>query len=131
MTLPVIFAGRRAAESLMTDTCVVRRKSTGAGTDPVTGAPIDTWTTLYEGPAKRQSEAQYEVTPDVGESLRTVQRYLAHFPVGAFLPSVGDVIEWTACPQDPDRVGSKDRIVGRFNKTYATAMRVYVEQEVP
>jgi len=115
----------------MADTCVVRRKQAGAGTDPETGAPVDAWVPVYTGQAKRQSEAQYEVTPDVGESLRTVQRYLAHFPVGAFLPNVGDVIEWTACPQDPDRVGSKDRIVGRFNKTYATAMRVYVEQEVP
>jgi hypothetical protein len=129
MTLPAIYSGRAAAERLMVDTCTVRRITPGE--DPVTGAPTDTATVVYTGQAKRQSEAQYEITPDVGDSLRTVQRYLAHFPVGAFLPDVGDVIEWTACPQDPDRVGTKDRIVGRFNKTLATAMRVYVEQEVP
>ncbi|GMA26196.1 hypothetical protein GCM10025864_39550 [Luteimicrobium album] len=130
MRAPSLTRHRANAEALMIDTCTVRR-IVGSTEDPTTGAPVDTYEDVYQGKAKRQSEAQYEVTPDIGEAVFTVQRYLAHFPVGAFLPNVGDVIEWTACPEDPLRAGTKDRIVGRFNKSLATAMRVYVEQVVP
>ena len=130
MTLPVIFAGRRNAESLMLDTCTVRRKGTTTTPDPETGAPIPVWDVVYTGKAKRQSQTLEPNTTDVGESLRTTVRYQAHFPVGAFVPQVGDVIEWTACPLDPDRVGTRDRVLSPFAKSLATAMRLDVEQEV-
>jgi len=119
---------RQHAESLMLDTCMVTRP-TADYTDPITGEITPgSPTVLYTGKARRQSYQSYEQAPNVAEHTFTVQRYQAHFPVGAFEPQPNDVVTWTACPNDPDRVGTKERIVGGFAKTYATAMRLFVEE---
>lgn len=120
---------RADAESLMVDTCVVRRL-VGVTTDPETAAEVETWVDIYTGPAKSQTYEAHEANPDAGGHEFTTQRYAAHFPVGAFTPQVGDVIEWTACRHDPALVGTRDRITSLLNKAWATAMRCGVDRGV-
>lgn len=120
--------GRRRAERCMVDTCVVTRV-TGETTDD-DGAVVVTREQVYEGKAKRQTYEGYEQTPNSGGHTFTVQRYSTHFPVGSFKPQVGDLIEWVACPMDPDREGTQDRITALFNKSLATAQRVFVDELV-
>lgn len=121
--------GRAIAESLMIDSCVVRRL-TGTTIDPDTAAIVEVWADVYTGNAKSQTYEGYETNPDAAGHQVTQQRYAVHFPVGAFVPQVGDVIEWTACTHDPALVGSQERITGLFNKSFATAMRVFVDRSV-
>lgn len=82
------------------------------------------------GPAKRQAARSQERNPEAAGVTFTTQRYEDHFPVGAFKPRVGDLVKWTSCPNDPDRVGTVDRITAKFEKTNATAMRLPVETGV-
>src|SRR5690606_6621097 len=91
---------RVEAEALMLDTCTVTRKG-AAVTDPATGIVTTPTTTVYTGKAKRQTYEGYEAERDVAGHSATVQRYAAHFPVGSFLPAVGDEITWTASVHDP------------------------------
>lgn len=121
--------GRFLAEQQMLDECIVRRL-TGTTVDPETAVETPTWVVLYEGRAKCQTYEGYESNTDGGGHQFTQQRYAAHFPVGAFKPEVGDVVEWTACRLDPDLLGTKDRITALFNKSFATAMRVSVDRGV-
>lgn len=121
-----LLEGRRLAESLMTDTCKVERPDRSQPRDPITNEhPL---VTVYEGRAKSQTYEGYESTRDIGAHLRTEQRYRADFPVGSFRPEVGDVITWLTSQDDPDLVGVKDRITAPFNKSKATAMRVFVDR---
>ena len=117
---------RAHADSLMPDTCTVSRAS--GERDPRTGEPVRT--EVYSGRAKRQSYESYEQSPEAGNHLFAVQRYSAHFPVGSFEPAPDDLIVWTASVHDPDLPGTRDRITGLFNKSFATAQRVFVEEVV-
>ncbi len=126
MRSPMTPGRRRRAEALMLDTALVERL-VGATTDPETGDVTDTYETVYEGPAKRQTYEPYEQTPEAGGSEFTVQRYAAHFPVGAFVPEVGLRVTWTASRLDPNLVGKVDRVVALLHKTAATAYRLGVE----
>lgn len=127
---------RRRAEALMIDRCIVTRAA--GDKDELTGAypqvqvyPDPQWPDTHRhkaGPAKSQTYEAYEQTPESAGHSSTVQRYRADFPVGAFQPEVGDVIEWTRCPLDPAREGVKERITAPFNKTLATAQRVFVDR---
>lgn len=124
-------AGREWALSLMTDECVVRRL-VGVTTDPETGHDVEDWEQVYPAPddpdavgvAKSQTSAAQEGTVDAAGREFTAQRYRADFPVGSFVPQVGDVIEWTACEHDPHLVGVRERITALLNKSHATAQRV-------
>lgn len=120
-----LYEGRRMAESLMLDSCTVTRADPDGDPDPWGGEPR---TTVYTGRAKSQTFQAYEQTPQSGEAQITVQRYYVHFPVGAFVPQVDDVIEWTSCPLDPSRVGTKERVTAPFSKTLATATRVSTDR---
>lgn len=121
--------GRRAAERLMLDTVLVVRLTDGPD-DPLTGAPTKTELVLYSGKAKRQTYEAYEENPVAGGHRFTVQRYSVHFPVAAFRPLPGDLIRWVESVMDPDLPGSTDRVTGLFNKSFATSMRVYVDETV-
>ncbi len=124
--LGALSEGRRLAESLMVDTCVVTREDPNAEPNPVTG--VVPRVTVYTGRAKSQTYEAYEQTPESAGQRVTVQRYATHFPVGSFRPMVDDVVEWTDCPMDPSRVGIRERITAPFSKTLATAQRVFVDR---
>lgn len=118
--------GQQYAREAMIDTCKVTRSVPDAPADELTGQRPSV--VVYSGPAKSQTRDTYEQNPEAGAHTYTVQRYRADFPVGAFEPRVGDVIEWTACPLDPDMVGVCERVTAPFGKTFKTAMRLPVER---
>ena len=124
----VTMAGRRASLATMIDTCIVERV-TGETTD-ADGNVTTTYVTVYAGPAKRQTYEAQESSPEAGGATYTVQRYADHLPLDGWAaggPRVGDVVTWTDCPLDPERVGTKDRVVALLHKTAATAYRLGVE----
>lgn len=118
--------GQQYAREAMIDTCVVTRTDFNSPVDELTG--LRPAVTVYSGMAKSQARDAYEQNPEAGGHTFTVQRYRADFPVGAFVPQVGDVIEWTDCPLDPDMVGVRERVTAPFGKTFKTAMRLPVER---
>lgn len=124
-----IAAGRRAAERLMVDACIVRRPGETT-TDPDTGEPTTPMSEVYSGQAKVQTYEAQEANPEVGEAVKTVQRYTVHVPVGSFAPEVGDVVEITAAAMDAQLVGRRYRVAALLHKSLATAYRLGVEEEV-
>lgn len=146
MTPTSLKHARRRAERLMVDACTVTRTRKDSHGEPIATTvagvviverdqvyPDPTWPDDHpwkHGPAKRQAARSQEQNPEAGGVTFTTQRYEDHFPVGAFSPAVGDLIEWKSCPNNPDRVGTVDRITAQFEKTSATAMRLPVETGV-
>ena len=119
---------RRAAESLMTASCQVYRK-TGTRRD---GARIVAlWELVYEGRAKMQTYEGHERT--VGgatDSTAVEQRSAIHVPVGAFRPMPGDVARLTSST-DPLMVGRLWRITQQYPvKEHATAYRAFIDELV-
>jgi len=123
-----VVAGRRIAESLMLDAATVT--STSRTIDQTTGAEVIVKTPVYTGRVKIQSGATQESTPEAGGATITVQRSEAHFPVGAFVPAVGQVITITAAALDPLMVGLVFRVVALLHKSAGTAYRLSVEEVV-
>jgi len=114
---------RRAAESLMVDTCTVCPVT---GVNESTGAPT-LGTAVYTGKCKVQTTQAQEANPEAGGATYTVQRYAVHVPVGAFVPVVGHVVTITAAALDAGLVGRQYRVVALLHKTLATAQRLAVE----
>lgn len=123
--LPVVEAGRRAAERRMTDTVRITRTDPDQ-VDELTGRGVDV--TVYEGRAKVQGYTAYETRAEVAGATVVIQRSGLHLPVGAYRMRVGDVVEVTATATDPFLVGRRYRIAQEAPmKTHATAYRVYVD----
>lgn len=122
-----LMRGRRKAEALMFDKCIIRRV-TGETTDRETGKVVPVYADMYTGKCKIQSYEGYEQEKDtVGTSL-TMQRMSCHLPVGAYRINVGDIVEITESRLDPLLVGRKFRITNEAPfKTLATAYRVFVD----
>jgi len=123
-----VLAGRAAAERNMLDTCTVHTEARAV--DQTTGAEVVSSTTLYTGRVKIQSGATQESTPEAGGATLTVQRSEAHFPVGAFVPAVGQVVTVTAAALDPLMAGLTFRVVALLHKSAATAYRLAVTEVV-
>lgn len=121
-------AGRREAEALMLDSCTIRRV-----VDVLTdadGNDIAVYESVYAGRCKVQTYEPYERSPESGGRTVVVQRYSVHVPVGAgpFLP--GDVITITASRFATHAVGATYRVAGLHEKTFQTAQRLLVDEEV-
>jgi len=123
-----LIEGRKLAESLMLDTCTVHTEAKSI--DQNTGAEVIVKTPVYTGRVKIQTGATQESTPEAGGATLTVQRSEAHFPVGAFVPAVGQVITITAAALDPLMVGLVFRVVALLHKSAGTAYRLSVEEVV-
>jgi len=124
----VTLRGRAAAERNMLDTATVT--STSRTIDQTTGAEIVTSTQAYTGRCKIQSGATQESTPEAGGATITVQRSEVHFPVGAFVPAIGQVVTITAAALDPLMVGLVFRVVALLHKSAGTAYRLAVTEVV-
>lgn len=124
----VLARGRAAAEALMTDTCVIRRR-TGVTTDDSTGQTIDTWLTVYTGVCKIQETRAQGRRTDAGEVSVVVVRRELHLPVATSTGvQRGDEATITASTGDDDLVGRVLRVHDLAEKTYATARRLGVEE---
>lgn len=117
--------GRRAAESLMKDSCTITAAAAG-DPDPITGEVPRT--TVYQGPCKVQSYNAQESNPEAAGAVFTVQRYRVDVPVGAYRPQIGDEVTMGAVTFDPNLTDRKYRVVALLHKTAATAYRLAVEE---
>jgi hypothetical protein len=132
MTSPgaMIAGGRALAESQMQDTSTIKRASDETTIDPSTGLPTTTWTTIYSGKCKIQSDSVQAVNPTSGDHSYTVDRLSVHVPVSATGVQVGDQVEITDSALDAANMGRKFRVASMFRKTFATAQRLPVEEVV-
>lgn len=129
--------GRRLAESLMVDECIIRRQS-GLATDPATGAVTPAYTTVYpsvqdiangnKGKCKVQTFTNRELLKNGGQYEFVVQRYEVQIPVAAVGVNVNDEALITSSAHDPELPGRAYRIVGLMNKSLGTARRLGVEE---
>jgi len=136
VALAVVLAGRRAAERLMTDRCVIRRP-VGEETDPVTFEVRPVYETVYgpdiepyRGRCKLQTYEAHEATPVVVGATQVVQRSRIDLPVGAYRTAPGDVSVMVEA-DDPLLVGKAFRLVQEYPvKSHATAYRVFVDDAI-
>jgi hypothetical protein len=121
----VLARGQAAAESGMTDTCVIKRKTgetTGAG-----GVITPTWTTLYTGQKCRVQVVirRPGIGQDTGEAYRVIEHREVQLPMSVTGLQEGDSIQVTTSA-DPDLVGRVYTVRDVLAKTHATARRVTV-----
>lgn len=122
-----IAAGRRAAEALMVDTCVITY-ITSTSTDDLTGLVTDQRATRYTGPCRIQAPAAQGQRDDVGEVTVTVLRLQLQLPtVGSEAVDRGDQVVVTASV-DPALLGRTWVVRDLAHKTHATARRMTIEE---
>ena len=124
----VLARGRAAAERLMTDTCVIRRK-TGTVTDPGTGKITPVYAQVYAGKCRVQQASANPGDTTAGDAeLLMVPRVLS-LPVSSS-PGVraGDEVAMTGSQYDPDLATRRFVIRGEFAKSHATARRLGIEE---
>jgi hypothetical protein len=115
--------GQAAAERNMVDACVVKHKSgetTGAG-----GVVTPTYSTLYTGKCRVQSNALTRQGSDIGEAYVIVERHEVQLPMSVTGLQEGDQITITASG-DADLVGRVFTVRDVLRKTHLTARRVTV-----
>lgn len=119
-------AGRRRAESLMVDECIIRRPTGDVETEGYTVTSVSE--EVYAGKCKVGSDRPHETGVTVGgSSTVTTQRHLLHLPVASGPFHVGDVATITAAPMQPNLVGNVYRIAGPDERSIQTAQRMYVD----
>jgi hypothetical protein len=126
---PALARGRAAAESLMVDTCLIRRR-TSMATDDLTGQVTPTYQTVYSGKCKvQQSSRGMGHRRDVGEESTVLLRMEVHLPVaGTTGLAEGDEVTITAATNDAELLTKTFRVHDLEHKTFATARRLMVTE---
>jgi hypothetical protein len=123
----VLARGRTAAEAGMADACTIRRASGSGTTDPVTGVPSQSYTTLYAGKCRVQQQVAIARPHDVGEDKVWLVRFDLQLPMETSAGlAVGDQVTITASVADPDLVGRVFAVNELAHKSEATSRRVGV-----
>jgi hypothetical protein len=119
--------GRAAAERLMVDACVIRRKT---GESPGPGGVITTTygPDLYSGKCRVQTKTETGAATTVGEATVYVGRHEVQLPITVTGLAEGDHVEITASVSDPDLVGKVFTVRDITAKTHLTARRVVVTE---
>lgn len=121
----VLARGQRAAEASMADACTIQRASGSGTTDPVTGVPSQSYTTLYSGKCRVQQQAAIARPHDVGEDKLWLVRFDLQLPVATSAGlEVGDQVTITAAVNDPDLVGRVFKVNELAHKSEPTSRRV-------
>lgn len=118
-------AGRRAAERLMTDQCVIRRK-TGETTDN-DGNITPTFQQLYSGKCRVQQPGGQAGQTDAGENHQLLLRLEVQVPVSVVGLEPGDEVSISSSV-DPDLPGAVFLIRDLAHKTHATSRRLGVTE---
>lgn len=127
MTAALLARARAAAERLMVDECVVRRR-TGVVTDPETGKTTPTYATVYTGRCRVQQRGPSARAAEAGEAHLLMQRLEVHLPVSVEDVQAGDEVQVTAAAYDPDLVGRVFLVRDLHRKSQASARRLGVEE---
>ena len=110
----------------MLEACIVRRVSGEVTDDHGNVTPV--YVAVHTGKCRVPPPTVQATTPEVGGSTVTVRRQEIHFPVGAFRPAVGQVVEVTDSPTDPFLAGRVFRVTDPGTGANATAYRLSVEE---
>src|SRR5438045_283872 len=94
-------AGRRAAERLMVDTCLIRRRTSEA-TDPDTGVVTPTYTQVYAGKCRVQQQVPVSRPADIGQDAVWLARLELQLPMSVVGVQSNDLVTITASALDPD-----------------------------
>jgi hypothetical protein len=121
-----ILDGRAAAESLMVDSCRVRRV-TGTTTLP-DGTTETAYEDVYAGKCRIQTNDPYESRPEAGEHSFTVLRDILQVPMSVVGVRVDDVVDSVVSALDPDLAGRTWRVAGPSRKTHQTMRRFYIAE---
>lgn len=121
-----VLAGRREAESLMLDACMITRPGEPV-TDPDTGDVTNTTTPVYSGKCKVQSKDSATSNPEAGEATFTVVSRQVHIPANAADVQDGDVVTITASLLNTFTVGKQYRVDGFEPDSFDTAFRLPVK----
>lgn len=123
-----VAAGRRAAEALMTDTCVIT-EVIGTVTDDLTGQVTEQTAVRYSGRCRMQIPAATGQRVDAGEVTVTVLRMQLQLPViGSENVRRGNQVLVTASAGDPALAGRTWVVRDLAHKSHATARRLTVEE---
>lgn len=121
----VLARGRTAAEAGMVDACTIRRPSGTGTTDPVTGVPSQSYTTLYTGKCRVQQQVAIARPHDVGEDKVWLVRFDLQLPMATSAGlEVGDRVTITTSVNDPDLTGRVFAVNELAHKTEATSRRI-------
>lgn len=120
-------AGRAAAERLMADTCLIRRR-TGETTDPFSGTITPTYATIYTGKCRVQHQEAQAREENAGQAFLLMLVLQLQLPVSVTGLEVDDEVIMTASTYDPDLVGRVFFIRDLMHKTHTTARRVSIQE---
>jgi hypothetical protein len=123
---------RAQAESLMTDSCTVRRATGETAQNEDTGTVGPVYTDQFSSKCKVQARALAALTAEAGGRTATTVRLELHLPLSAGAAEVGDVAEITAVGalSDVHLLGRKFTITAPVAKSFATARRYEVTEVV-
>jgi hypothetical protein len=125
----VLARGQAAAEAGMADACVIKRLNSSSTTDPVTGYPTATYTTLYTGKCRVQQAVAVSRPHSVGEDEVLIVRFDLQLPVaGTEGLQVNDIVTITASVNDADLVGRDFQVWELAHKSEATSRRVGITE---
>lgn len=138
--LALVAEGRADAESLMLDTCTVKRlgapvldRVTGKTTVPrLPVYPDPSWPDEHPwktGRCKVQGSNAQEASPVAAGHTFDEQRYRLDIPAAAPLLRKGDVVTITSAASNPNLDGKTYKVTGPFAKSHSTAQRVAVIEE--
>jgi hypothetical protein len=121
--------GRAAAESLMVDTCTIRRQI-GEQTNRDEGTTTPQWDTVYSGRCRvQQTQLGAASTPaDPGEAAVRLLAFELQIPMAAIGLREGDVATIDTSVHDQDLPGRVLTVVGLAHKTHATSRRLQVQE---
>lgn len=118
-------AGQRLAERLMTDACLIRRR-TGEYTDPSTGVITPTYATVYEGKCRVQQQTTQATEAKPGGAHLLILRLELQVPIAVTGVEVADEVKVTASLADPDLTGRTLYVRDLAHKSQATSRRFQV-----
>lgn len=122
-------AGRRAAESLQRDRCVITREVVGVF-DPATGeTPALPPLGMYAGKCRLRMPTLAERASTSGEHQWTMQDSvlsLPHEATGGV--RIHDKVTITACELDPEMVGAEFAVIAVLRGSQTTARRFAVRE---
>lgn len=130
-----ITEGRVWAESLMTDTCEISRRTGLGAQDDDTGTQLPTEPLVFTSKCKVQQASRLGLLGQIGreeaggrEAL--VVRMTVHLPIGGTPVETGDIVTITAVgsSSDGELVGRRYRIVSPTHKSHATSLRYETEE---
>lgn len=125
----VLARGKARAEASMADACTIKRLNTSGTTNPDTGYPTSTYTTVYSGKCRIQQQAAIARPHSVGEDEVLIVRFDLQVPVvGTEGLKVNDIVTITAAVNDADLVGRIFQVWELVHKSEATARRVGITE---